>query len=193
MLQCGILKTFYKPGGVLIHPPGSYHIAVHGRYSVMARTKPITDYAIFEGCAARFWKKVVGRDCSPDGCWEWRGAHHERGYGRIKIARRFFQVHRVAWILTHGPIDADLVIDHLCGNTACVNPAHLEPVPERTNILRGDSPAARHARRDACTHGHPYTPENTRIQVPYRRRCRVCERGASQRYRARALQGGERP
>lgn len=36
-----------------------------------------------------------------------------------------------------GPIPPGLQIDHLCRNKICVNPAHLEPVTHRENLMRG--------------------------------------------------------
>jgi HNH endonuclease len=69
----------------------------------------------------------------PDGdCWRWTGDVSVRGYGRIK--RR--AAHRVSYELFVGPIPAGMTIDHLCFNTRCVNPAHLEPVTAEENLRR---------------------------------------------------------
>lgn len=66
-----------------------------------------------------------------NGCWNYTGSINRRGYGQIRqtTAHRFF------WTELRGPIPAGLHIDHLCCNTRCVNPEHLEPVfPEENNI-----------------------------------------------------------
>jgi hypothetical protein len=39
------------------------------------------------------------------------------------------------------------------------------------------------AHRDCCAAGHPYTPENTRINVRGHRECRACDRIKAQSHR----------
>lgn len=57
-----------------------------------------------------------------------------------------------------------------------MNVAHLELVDHRTNTLRSTGPTALNARKTACIHGHPFTPENTRVRTDGSRRCITCER-----------------
>jgi hypothetical protein len=68
-------------------------------------------------------------------CLEWRGWRDKAGYGRVYWHDRKRMVHRVAYELTHGPI-AGLQVDHLCRNTSCYNPHHLEAVSQQENIRR---------------------------------------------------------
>lgn len=119
----------------------------------------------------RFWAKV---DKSGDH-WIWTGTLNENGYGRYHR----HLAHRLAYILMHGAIPDDLQLDHLCRITACVNPAHLEPVTNRENVVRGYGPNINAARQRAITHcprGHEYTVENTRLDKAGRRNCRACSR-----------------
>lgn len=123
---------------------------------------------------ARFWSKVDKR--GPDECWGWRGVVKHTGYGEIMIDAVLWQAHRYAYTLVVGPIPDGKVIDHLCRNRWCVNPAHMEPVTRGENTWRG-SP---HRIKTHCPHGHEYTPENTVIRGVAagrpQRVCRTCER-----------------
>ena len=123
-----------------------------------------------------------------DGCCVvWTGTTTKGGYGRLAVANSKILAHRYAYQRASGPIPAGMTLDHLCKNTACVNPEHLEPVSLAENILRGDSPAAKHARQTECSRGHPFTPTNiywTRKANGRRTRsCRVC---ALERYRQKS-------
>jgi hypothetical protein len=136
--------------------------------------------------AAIFWMNVERK---PGGCWEWTASHNEarRGYGQAKFRGRVRQAHLIAYELLIGPIPEGLQLDHLCRNTACVNPVHLEPVTQRENILRSDAPSAIAYRADTCTKGHPLTPENVyrRPSKPTKRECRICMYEGQRARRAR--------
>lgn len=70
-------------------------------------------------------------------CWVWQGTLRG-GYGRFRAGRKTFSAHRVSYEHHVGAIPDGLVLDHLCRNRACINPAHLEPVTIRENIRRGE-------------------------------------------------------
>lgn len=129
------------------------------------------------GLEQRFWAKV---DRSGD-CWEWRAFRGRDGYGRFHVGRdesgnkKKWNAHRVAYELIVGSIPEGLDLDHLCRNRGCVNPAHLEPVTRRENLMRGETIVAAAAAKTHCVHGHEYTPENTIIDGRGRR-CRECRR-----------------
>lgn len=112
------------------------------------------------------------------GCWIWPGAPTKRGgYSQFNVNGRLVYVHRWAYEHFVAPIGDGLVLDHLCKNPRCVNPAHLEVVTRGENSRRGDHAKLRNER---CPHGHPYDAENTvwRRSANGRphRRCRTCAR-----------------
>lgn len=77
-------------------------------------------------------------------CWTWTGGA-SAGYGRIRAENKSRLVHHVVWELLVGPIPTGLEIDHVCRNTRCVNPDHLEPVTHSENLRRSRRRAGRYA------------------------------------------------
>ena len=75
----------------------------------------------------RFWAKVA--TAGPEECWEWTGYCERNGYGRYHK----YLVHRVAYELSTGESPGDLLVDHICRNRVCVNPAHLRLVTAKQN------------------------------------------------------------
>ena len=88
-------------------------------------TKPGNKYAHGHNrarpVAERFWAKVN----RTDGCWLWTGGVSAAGYGSIGVAGSHIYAHRYSYESARGPIPDGLIIDHICGNRRCVNPAHL--------------------------------------------------------------------
>lgn len=112
--------------------------------SVKQRNKPIEE---------RFWEKVK----KTKGCWIWlagkySGENKEWGeYGAFNFNGKVKGAHRVSYEFCKGEIKKGLCIDHLCKNTLCVKPDHLEMVTHRENIRRG-----RNARKEKCKRGHDF-------------------------------------
>lgn len=111
-------------------------------------------------------------------CWAWTGAKNSKGYGHFRMGQSMMLAHRIAW-LDGGPkntLPEDSVIDHLCRNPACVNPKHLEPVRQITNVERGLNGTSA---KTSCIQGHEFTLENTRMVAREGsdfRRCVTCDR-----------------
>ena len=123
----------------------------------------------------------------PSGCWLWRGHLLHNGYGQVTLNNERYLIHRLVYAYLVARIATGLTIDHLCRIRACCNPDHLEAVPIRTNILRGQGLAAINARKTHCPQGHPYTPANTGIDISGDNRyCRTCMNArARARYRVK--------
>lgn len=130
----------------------------------------------------RFWLRVnkngpvSTRRPGLSPCWVWTGGKNQRDYGQFHIGKKLYLVHRLAYTWLVRPIPDDLTIDHLCFNTLCVNPDHMEPVPNRVNNSRGNSITARNARKTHCSKGHPYDEANTYWPPQGGRKCRECQR-----------------
>ena len=101
----------------------------------------------------------------PGGCWEWNLGRDRYGYARTKIrvdGRRWATcAHRASYLAFIGGIQRPLQVDHLCHNTICVNPAHLEAVTELENMRR----RVGFGGADKCKRGHTRTAANTRVRV----------------------------
>lgn len=70
------------------------------------------------------------------GCWEWQGYIDRNGYGKVYDKKQLSWVHRVAYSHYVGQIPARHEVHHLCGNTICMNPDHLEAVTKAEHAFR---------------------------------------------------------
>jgi hypothetical protein len=126
-----------------------------------------------------FWNKC---EVGPGSCWLWTGFLDRLGYGCVRMLGSVQKAHRMSAIVEFGDI-ASLDVDHLCRVRRCVNPAHLEPVTHRVNVLRGVAPTAENARKTACKNGHAFSADNTYDRPGGSRVCKQCVRDAGRRYR----------
>lgn len=151
-------------------------------------TTPVHRAAIRERRVARFWSHAGSM--RPGECWEWTGSRYPTGYGHS--GTKFVPggggyAHRVAYLLTSGDIPARFQIDHLCRNRACVNPAHLEAVSARDNVMRSPGqPCAINANKTHCKYGHPFAGDNLTVDPKGHRRCRACSAARMRTSRRRA-------
>lgn len=113
------------------------------------------------------------------GCWIWGGGWSSAGYGMINQGGISRYAHRVSYEMHKGQIPDGLTIDHLCRNTACCNPDHLEAVTMGVNIRRGTAPCAVNAHKTHCPKGHPLVDGNVDRKMGKfgpKRECSTCRR-----------------
>jgi hypothetical protein len=67
-----------------------------------------------------------------DGCWIWE-RRLKGGYPVHKFGKKQVQVHRLSLEAKHGKPLGTQAAHHICSNSACVNPDHLQPVTFRDN------------------------------------------------------------
>lgn len=115
------------------------------------------------------------------GCWIWQGSVAPNGYGKVG---KGYLVHRVAYEAAVGPIPAGLDIDHLCRVRCCCNPAHLEPVTRRENMLRSPIRPRFGVRKSHCPQGHAYEGANVYFRKDGGRDCMACRRMRNGGWRA---------
>ena len=134
----------------------------------------------------RFWANVT----VTDGCWIWAKTDSGRSlqYGSLRVNGHKVLAHRFAYDLLVGPIPDGLTIDHLCRNTACVNPQHLEPVTLAENISR--APQREVIPAEYCKDGHVRRGIDKQGKIY----CEDCRRRYAREYqrRRRAAQSASR-
>lgn len=151
----------------------------------------------------RFAEKIAPGE---NGCIEWQAGTNGVGYGvfhpNTTTTNKKAYAHRWAYEQRFGPIPEGLHLDHLCRNTICVNPDHLEPVTVRENLLRGVGATAKNARKTECQNGHPLSGSNLRVNpTTGYRGCKKCIRAGevarqpdrNARNRAKRAAQGSRP
>lgn len=132
----------------------------------------------------RFRSKLIPAN-DGSGCILWGGGKMWKGYGIFSLKGHPVRAHRFSYALSSHLTD-EQSLDHLCRNRACVNPAHLEPVTARQNVLRSPiAPARINADKTHCPKGHPYAGQNLFVRANGIRECRECGRQETRAYIAR--------
>lgn len=78
-------------------------------------------------------------------CWEWQLGCCNKHYGFIYIydeaskKSKSNRAHIVSWTLANGRKPHEgMTLDHVCRNTRCIRPSHLDEVSRVENTVRGN-------------------------------------------------------
>jgi len=80
---------------------------------------------------ARLWAKVdkngptVSHVADLGSCWMWTDKPNNAGYGCMRVGRKTFLAHRLAWRACYGVIPDGMCVCHRCDNPLCLCPKHL--------------------------------------------------------------------
>jgi hypothetical protein len=78
------------------------------------------------------YERFIEKVDKTENCWNWTASKKKKGYGQFDETL----AHRWSYEYYKGSIPDGLQIDHLCKNTSCVNPDHLEAVTLKENLRR---------------------------------------------------------
>jgi HNH endonuclease len=123
-------------------------------------------------------------------CWIWTGCRIGPiyRYGSVGVGNGKTQLtHVVMFKMTKGSISGEL--DHLCRNTSCCNPDHVEDVSREENCRRSGNVGGTNARKTVCPKGHDLVEGNlipSQLKLG-RRSCLTCDRENARTRRANNL------
>lgn len=137
-------------------------------------TRPIN---LSDGMTAKFLT-YFAQDTTGKECWEWAGpvTGRSRNRPRFDYLGDHASGHRYAYTYFVGEIPDGMELDHLCHNSMCVNPNHLEHVTPEENKRRHK--AWLRETITHCPYGHPYSGDNLGTSGKMRY-CKTCARAAN--------------
>lgn len=103
-------------------PRGNIYTSRHRTWQLTSTQEKI-DAMFSPERRSQFWTSVASGE--PDACWPWTGTRSRLNYGSYTLRGINHRAHRVAYMLSKGPIPADLHVLHSCDNPPCCNPRHL--------------------------------------------------------------------
>lgn len=188
-LECRDIRCV-NPDHIVVHDGVNVPITLTNRIIPIHKPSRPPHYRYkrsVEDCTKLFWKNVR----KTDGCWLWQGTVSNK-YGQFNMDINGKQVlaHRVSFLMAGGTIPDGFEVDHLCRNTLCVNPKHLEAVTHLENIRRAlpyrNKIYKNYELGGYCINGHEYTEESLCFYTDKKSgrkygSCRTCSRESAQR------------
>src|SRR5712692_8182930 len=119
----------------------------------------------------RFFEKIEIND---NNCWVLKASDNLQVYGQFYYNGKTILAHRFSFEYFKEKIEPNNVIDHICKNTLCVNPNHLEQVTTRENVMRGMGVTSINDKKTHCSRGHLLEGENVYSYGKNYRQCMTC-------------------
>jgi len=111
-------------------------------------------------------ERIVENDA---GCWVWQLSSGSHGYGQGFYLGANTLAHRICFEVFRNTIPEGMTIHHVCRTRKCVNPYHLQVLPNEINAADNGQSSKTH-----CPKNHEYSSWNTYIDPKGHRRCRKC-------------------
>lgn len=116
--------------------PNAKYCGPHHDIAVRTKARPRTTWKPTD--EERFWAKVA--KLGEENCWLWYGRLVQKEgattkpYGKFNFGGRSMSVHRYSYeIANNVKLESHTPIHHTCGETLCVNPAHLQATTPHEN------------------------------------------------------------
>ena len=136
----------------------------------------------------RFFNKIQIEPTN--NCWIWFGSIggdlRKTSYGRLFYNSKNVMAHRFSYeFFNKKVIQVGNEIDHICRNSLCVNPKHLQEITALENTMRNNNPMSINARKTHCIRGHKLSGKNLYTAKNGTRKCITCIKFRAREYRER--------
>ncbi len=82
------------------------------------------------------YTRIMLRVEMAEDCWLWTYHSNDRGYGYVSLNGKSYMVHRFMYAVHHKIDPGNFIVDHICNNRLCCNPAHLQLLTPKENARR---------------------------------------------------------